>query len=96
MLLVLLKKLSSKYSHVVNIKWLYRFKKIVLITLVFLLQATKTVQRALSARQDLSFKGPRVQSKFNSSSVHAEKSVVKFDGLTDKRAKDQKALVQLA
>ncbi|CAH3178018.1 unnamed protein product, partial [Porites evermanni] len=59
-------------------------------------KATKIVQRALSARQDLSFKGPRVQSKFNSSSVHAEKSVVKFDGLTEKRAKDQKALVQLA
>ena len=37
MLLVLLKKLSSKYSHVVNIKWRYRFKKIVLITLVVLL-----------------------------------------------------------
>ena len=62
----------------------------------FEFQATKTVQRALSARQDLSFKGPRVQSKVNKSSAHAERSVVKFEGLTDKRTKDQKLLVHLA
>lgn len=59
-------------------------------------KATKTVQRALSARQDLSLKGPRVQSKVNSSSAHTQGSVVKFDGLSEKRTKDQKALVYFA
>ncbi|KAJ7378083.1 Tetratricopeptide repeat protein 16 [Desmophyllum pertusum] len=55
-------------------------------------KATKTVHKALSARQDLSFKGPRVQSKYSSSSAPTERSVMKFEG----RAKEQKALVHLA
>lgn len=59
-------------------------------------KATKTVQRALSARQDLSFKGPRVQSKVNISSAPAERSVVKFEGWNEKRTKDQKILVHQA
>ena len=56
----------------------------------FVFQATKTFHKALSARQDLSFKGPRVQSTL---STPTERSLVKFGGPTEKRTKDQKALV---
>jgi len=56
-------------------------------------KATKALHKALSARQDLSFKGPRVQSTL---SAPTEGGLVKFGGLTEKRTKDQKALVHLA
>lgn len=69
-------------------------KKILSLYYSFVLfQATKALHKALSARQDLSFKGPRVQSTL---SVPTERSLVKFGGLTEKRSKDQKALVHLA
>ena len=54
------------------------------------------VHKAFSARQDLTFKGPRVQSTLNSSSVPTERSVVKFESLNERRTKDQKALAHLA
>lgn len=62
-------------------------------SLIILFQATKALHKALSARQDLSFKGPRVQSALP---APTERSLVKFGGLTEKRTKDQKALVHLA
>lgn len=54
------------------------------------------VHKALSARQDLTFRGPRVQSTLGSLTIPTERSVVRFDGLSDKRTKDQKALAYLA
>lgn len=59
-------------------------------------KATKMVHKALSTRQDLTFRGPRVQSTLGSLTIPTERSVVKFDGLSDKRTKDQKALAYLA
>lgn len=59
-------------------------------------KATKLVHKTLSTRQDLTFKGPRVQSTLTGLTVATERSVVKFDGLTEKRTKDQKALAHLA
>lgn len=58
-------------------------------------KATKKVQRALSARQDLSLKGPRVETKL-SSSARADRSVVKFGAKQNTTKASQKLLVHLA
>ena len=78
---------SVHFSHFITEKIQH------LYSLILLFQATKALHKALSARQDLSFKGPRVQSTF---SAPTERSLVKFGGLTEKRTKDQKALVHHA
>lgn len=58
-------------------------------------KATRKVQRALSARQDLSLKGPRVESKL-CFSAPAERSVVKFGAKGNTPKSPKKPVVNLA
>ena len=83
-----LSRCSVHFSHFIT-----ELKIQHLYSLILLFQATKALHKAFSARQDLSFKGPRVQSAL---SAPTERSLVKFGGLTEKRTKDQKALVHQA